>query len=474
MVFSSSVFLFQFLPLLLFLYYFAKDRYRNLVLLVASLAFYAWGEPKNIFLMLLSVFVNYWIGILLDKFRKQGKLLLTIAVAYNLGILYIFKYLNFSVDTLNRVTGAALTIPQIALPIGISFFTFQIMSYVIDVYRKEVEVQKNILDLALYISLFPQLIAGPIVRYVDVKNQIAQRGTSWEKFHAGVIRFAIGFSKKVLIADQLSSLVDTVFAGKYPSLWGHWVGILAYTLQIYFDFSGYSDMAIGMGKMFGFDFLENFNYPYISRSIKEFWRRWHISLSTWFRDYLYIPLGGNRVGKIRHCFNLMLTFLVSGLWHGAGINYILWGGIHGFYQIIETISGKNKKGREEKRNPLLNLFSVFLTFMAVCLAWVFFRADSVSHAWRIISLSFHEIGNPYNYFRTAVICLDMSYAYMIYLSIPVLLLTIYDYASLKRDVIAWISSRKPWVRYPVYIFLLLIILLFSEKGVSTEFYYFQF
>ena len=306
MVFSSSVFLFQFLPLLLFLYYFAKDRYRNLVLLVASLAFYAWGEPKNIFLMLLSVFVNYWIGILLDKFRRLDKLLLTIAVIYNLGILYIFKYLNFSVDTLNRVTGAALTIPKIALPIGISFFTFQIMSYVIDVYRKEVEVQKNILDLALYISLFPQLIAGPIVRYVDVKNQIAQRGTSWEKFHAGVIRFAIGFSKKVLIADQLSSLVDTVFAGKYPSLWGHWVGILAYTLQIYFDFSGYSDMAIGMGKMFGFDFLENFNYPYISRSIKEFWRRWHISLSTWFRDYLYIPLGGSRKGKARTYVNLLI------------------------------------------------------------------------------------------------------------------------------------------------------------------------
>ena len=286
---------------------------------------------------------------------------------------------------------------------------------------------------------------------------------------------AVGYFKKLVVAGLLAPTVDKIYDN--PESYVGLVYIIAtfmFALQIYCDFSGYTDIAIGCAKLFGMELSENFKTPYFSRSIKEFWSRWHISLSTWFRDYLYIPLGGNRVGKIRHCFNLMLTFLVSGLWHGAGINYILWGGIHGFYQIIETISGKNKKGREEKRNPLLNLFSVFLTFMAVCLAWVFFRADSVSHAWRIISLSFHEIGNPYNYFRTAVICLDMSYAYMIYLSIPVLLLTIYDYASLKRDVIAWISSRKPWVRYPVYIFLLLIILLFSEKGVSTEFYYFQF
>lgn len=380
MVFSSSVFLFQFLPLLLFLYYFAKDRYKNLVLLVASLAFYAWGEPKNIFLMLLSVFVNYWIGILLDKFRRLDKLLLTIAVIYNLGILYIFKYLNFSVDTLNRVTGAALTIPQIALPIGISFFTFQIMSYVIDVYRKQVEVQKNILDLALYISLFPQLIAGPIVRYVDVKNQIAQRGTSWEKFHAGVIRFAIGFSKKVLIADQLSSLVDTVFAGKYPSLWGHWVGILAYTLQIYFDFSGYSDMAVGLGKMLGFEFKKNFFYPYVSTSITEFWRRWHISLGTWFREYVYIPLGGNRVSKRMHVRNIMVVWMLTGLWHGAAWNFVMWGLYYGILLLIE----KYMLADVLERFPAVvrHIYCLVL----VMIGWVFFFSPTLGSALNYLKL----------------------------------------------------------------------------------------
>ncbi len=459
MVFSSVIFLFQFLPILLFLYYFARDRYRNLVLLLASLIFYAWGEPKNIFLMLLSVFVNYWIGIFLNKFRRQDKLFLTIGVVYNLGILYVFKYLNFSVDTLNRVTGASIQVPAIALPIGISFFTFQIMSYVIDVYRKQVEVQKNILDLALYISLFPQLIAGPIVRYVDVKNQIGQRETSWEKFHMGVIRFAIGFSKKVLIADQLSPMVDTVFAGKYPSIWGHWVGILAYTLQIYFDFSGYSDMAIGMGKMFGFDFLENFNYPYISKSIKEFWRRWHISLSTWFRDYLYIPLGGSRKGKARTYMNLLIVFFLTGLWHGASFNFIVWGLFYAVFLIIERL------GFEKILKRLPALIQHVYSLLVIMIGWVFFRADNLGAAVDFIKGMFVPYGKDIAYLN-----MTLNSQYVFFLMMGILFSV--PYTGLMERINA---SKVGRVLYELFVLLTFILAIIYMVGSGySPFLYFRF
>ena len=431
-------------------------------------------DPKYIFFLLGTVTVSYLLALALDSARDvfRKKLYLFIGILALIGVLALLKYSGFIIE----IAGLPSPAIQFMLPVGISFYTFQTLGYLIDIYRGKYPAERHFGYYCLFVSFFPQILSGPIGRGDVLLPQLKKERT-FDIYQAsyGMKLMAVGYFKKLVVAGLLAPTVDKIYDN--PESYVGLVYIIAtfmFALQIYCDFSGYTDIAIGCAKLFGMELSENFKPPYFSRSIKEFWSRWHISLSTWFRDYLYIPLGGNRVGKIRHCFNLMLTFLVSGLWHGAGINYILWGGIHGFYQIIETISGKNKKGREEKRNPLLNLFSVFLTFMAVCLAWVFFRADSVSHAWRIISLSFHEIGNPYNYFRTAVICLDMSYAYMIYLSIPVLLLTIYDYASLKRDVIAWISSRKPWVRYPVYIFLLLIILLFSEKGVSTEFYYFQF
>ncbi len=431
-------------------------------------------DPKYIFFLLGTVTVSYLLALALDSARDvfRKKLYLFIGILALIGVLALLKYSGFIIE----IAGLPSPAIQFMLPVGISFYTFQTLGYLIDIYRGKYPAERHFGYYCLFVSFFPQILSGPIGRGDVLLPQLKKERT-FDIYQAsyGMKLMAVGYFKKLVVAGLLAPTVDKIYDN--PESYVGLVYIIAtfmFALQIYCDFSGYTDIAIGCAKLFGMELSENFKTPYFSRSIKEFWSRWHISLSTWFRDYLYIPLGGNRVGKIRHCFNLMLTFLVSGLWHGAGINYILWGGIHGFYQIIETISGKNKKGREEKRNPLLNLFSVFLTFMAVCLAWVFFRADSVSHAWRIISLSFHEIGNPYNYFRTAVICLDMSYAYMIYLSIPVLLLTIYDYASLKRDVIAWISSRKPWVRYPVYIFLLLIILLFSEKGVSTEFYYFQF
>ena len=378
MVFSSPIFLFQFLPLLLLVYFLIQTKYNNLALLVFSLVFYAWGEPKNVLLMLASVAVNYGLAIMIDRFPKGRVPGLVLSIVFNLGALYVFKYFNFSVNILNQFLTTPLTVPVIALPIGISFFTFQIMSYVIDVYRKETPVQKNILDLALYISLFPQLIAGPIVRYADVAAQIKDRTSTWDGVHDGLLRFAIGFSKKVLIADQLSSLVDTAFAHSYPSLFGNWIGMIAYTLQIYFDFSGYSDMAIGLGKVFGFDFLENFNYPYISKSIQEFWRRWHISLSTWFRDYLYIPLGGSRCGTARTYLNLLIVFFLTGLWHGASFNFIVWGLYYAVFLVLERL------GFRKVLQKLPALVQHVYTLFIVMLGWVFLRRENLSACFSFI------------------------------------------------------------------------------------------
>ena len=311
MVFSTPIFLFLFLPAVLVLNYIIPKKYiaaKNVVLLIASLFFYAWGEPKNVLLMLLSIAVNYVCGLLLGRFdsdEKKRKVVLWASVVFNLGLLFFFKYFNF-------VTGGLF--PVIKLPIGISFFTFQIMSYTIDVYRRSVEPQKSLLKLALYISLFPQLIAGPIVRYIDVEKQLTYRECTAEKTARGMIRFSMGLAKKVIVSNTVAAICDGIFGSTntVPAFTA-WVGVICYALQIYFDFSGYSDMAIGMGHMLGFDFLENFNYPYVSCSVQEFWRRWHISLSSWFRDYLYIPLGGNRRGKVRTYINLIIVFACTEL-----------------------------------------------------------------------------------------------------------------------------------------------------------------
>lgn len=386
MVFSSSIFLFVFLPALFFFYFLAADRHRNMVLLIASIIFYAWGEPKNILLMFLSIIINYILGLLIEKIWKHRRFFLIFAVIYNLGMLFIFKYLNFAVDTINQVAGTEIKIAQIVLPIGISFYTFQIMSYVIDVYFGRVKAQKNFVNLALYIALFPQLIAGPIVRYTDIEKQIGQRTTTWEKADVGVVRFMTGFSKKVLIADQLAPLVDTCFAGTYPSIYANWIGAVAYTLQIFFDFSGYSDMAIGLGKIFGFDFPENFNYPYISQSIQEFWRRWHITLSSWFRDYLYIPLGGSRAGKTRTYINYVIVFFMTGLWHGASFNFIVWGLFYVVFLIMERLGWNNVL----KRLPRIvrHVYTIFI----IIIGWVFFRADTLASAILYIKGMFRTAG----------------------------------------------------------------------------------
>ncbi|MBR2067712.1 MAG: MBOAT family protein [Solobacterium sp.] len=374
MVFSSVMFLFIFLPLTLLAYFALPKALRNFVLLIASLFFYAWGEPRNVFLMLLSILLNYCFGFLVEKDKQYRKGFLFLSIVYNLAMLFVFKYWNFTMDTIGLIFNKEINYKAIALPIGISFYTFQIMSYVIDVYKGKARVQRNILDLALYIALFPQLIAGPIVRYVDVEQQIHNRTITLSSFKSGVVRFMIGFSKKVFFADQLSIVVERAFNLSEQTGYLKWIGAIAYALQIYYDFSGYSDMAIGLGKMFGFTFLENFNYPYISQSIQEFWRRWHISLSSWFRDYVYIPLGGNRKGKVRTYVNLFTVFLLTGLWHGASFNFIVWGLYYGLILIAERI------GLAKIISKWPRIIRHFYTLILVLFGWIIFRANTLSEA----------------------------------------------------------------------------------------------
>lgn len=382
MVFSSPTFLFLFLPLVLGTYFLVPVSLRNVLLLSASLFFYAWGEAFYVLIMLASIAVNYIFGVWIDRFQDEGlrKLLIVIVLIANLLGLAFFKYANFLVDNLNNVLSIfgipSLEIGPVHLPIGISFFTFQAMSYVIDVYRKEAPAQKNPINIALYIALFPQLIAGPIVRYHDIAKQLVVRTIELPGIAYGIKRFIIGLGKKVLIANLMGNVADEIFALSANDLSTPvaWLGIIAYSLQIYFDFSGYSDMAIGLGYMFGFKFLENFNYPYISQSITEFWRRWHISLSSWYRDYLYIPLGGNRKGALRTYFNLLTVFILCGIWHGASWSFIIWGLYHGAFLVIERAGFS--KVIESIWRPLRHIY-VILIFI---FGWVFFRAETLGQA----------------------------------------------------------------------------------------------
>lgn len=378
MVFSDPLFLFGFLPFVLTLHTLAPKRWRNAVLLAASLGFYCWGEAQFVAVMLGSIGLNYLLGIKIENCQdlSRKKRWLELAVCANLAILILFKYTNFILENLGGFTGLKTDLwTKIHLPIGISFFTFQAMSYVIDVYRGQVKAQRNFLSLALYVASFPQLIAGPIVRYCDVSRQLARRVLTFEKFSYGVQRFIIGLGKKVIIANVAAEIADKAFAIQASELTtcDAWLGAFAYSLQIYFDFSGYSDMAIGLGYMFGFRFIENFNYPYISRSITEFWRRWHISLSTWFRDYLYIPLGGNRFGRSRTYANLMIVFVLCGLWHGASWTFLLWGLYHGVFLILER-QGLSRLLKLDR--PTSHAY----TLLVVMGGWVLFRCESLSQS----------------------------------------------------------------------------------------------
>ena len=384
MVFSSAVFLFIFLPVVFVLSRVLPGiRAKNILLLIASLLFYAFGEPMYILLMLASILVNFTAGRLLPLCGKGlDKLVLALAVVLNLGMLSLFKYTDFFLTTVNQVFSLEIPLTGIALPVGISFFTFQGLSYVIDVYRDREMCAKSIVKLALYISLFPQLIAGPIVIYHDVANQIDHRETTPELTADGIRRFVLGLGKKLLLANTAGRMADLVFTATAQQLDIRvaWLGALCYCLQIYFDFSGYSDMAIGLGRMFGFQFLENFQYPYISSSIKEFWRRWHISLSSWFRDYLYIPLGGNRKGKVRTELNKAVVFFCTGLWHGASWNFVLWGLWHGLFIILEDLLPKGGKVRKALGHVT--------TLLIVLLGFVLFRADTLESAGLMFSQMF--------------------------------------------------------------------------------------
>lgn len=376
MVFSSTIFLCVYLPLVLLGYYICPKKGRNLFLLIVSLVFYAWGEPKYVFLMIFSILVNYIFGRLMDKHRenkKRLKLMLVLSVVIDIGLLSVFKYTDFIITNVNAIFGANFDLLNIALPIGISFYTFQAMSYTIDVYRNDVRVQKNLIDFGMYITMFPQLIAGPIVRYADVQDQLADRSVTTADFSEGVMRFVVGLGKKVLLANQMGAVWSDIYAlGGDVSALMAWTGAIAYTFQIYFDFSGYSDMAIGLGRMFGFKFPENFRYPYQSVSITDFWRRWHITLSTWFKEYLYIPLGGNRRGLARQALNLLIVWSLTGFWHGAGWNFVMWGL---YYFVILFIE---KLFLLKALDKLPKFFRHVYALVLIIIGWVIFASDDVS------------------------------------------------------------------------------------------------
>ena len=374
MVFSSITFLFYFLPITLAIYYIVPNKLKNIVLLIASFIFYFFGEPTYILLMVFSIISTYIFGLLIDKYKntKYKKVFLILSIIVSLGLLIYFKYADFIIQNINLWLSNKIDLIHVILPIGISFYTFQMISYIVDVYRGEAKVQKNILKLATYVSLFPQLIAGPIVRYTTIQEQLEKREYTIKKFSLGVRRFVIGLGKKVMIANVLGELTTIFLASNEKSVLFYWLYAISAMLQIYFDFSGYSDMAIGLGKMFGFEFLENFNYPYIATSITDFWRRWHISLSTWFRDYVYIPLGGNRVSKLKCIRNIMIVWFLTGLWHGAAWNFIIWGLYFGILLILE------KTFLQKYLQKLPKPITILYTSIIVMISFIIFNGNGIT------------------------------------------------------------------------------------------------
>ena len=463
MLFASNIFLFVFLPIVISIYYISPGRkFKNFLLLLASLLFYAWGEPKFVIIMLASIIFNYFIGLLLWKFSNNKKIslgTLIIGIVYNLGILFRYKYLMFVLSNVNNIFKSHIPIPNIILPIGISFFTFQILSYIIDVYRGKVNVQKNVFNLGLYISFFPQLIAGPIVRYETIQNQIMNRKEDFLLFFDGIERFVVGLGKKVIIANTMASIADYVFNQTMTldiSLATVWIGAIAYTLQIYYDFSGYSDMAIGLGKMFGFKFEENFNFPYISKSITEFWRRWHISLGTWFRDYVYIPLGGSRVNKKRLVFNLFVVWLLTGLWHGANWTFVAWGLLYFILLTLEKVFDiQNKK--------VNHIFRHIYTMLFVILGWVIFRSDSLTYAFSYMDRMF-----------TFTNFVDLKFAELLLENIIILIIAVV----LSLNIIKFDKLKRKKIFTTFYYISLVLVFIISisyiVKGVYNPFIYFNF
>lgn len=465
MLFSSIPFLYYFLPLVLAVYFLTPARFRNAVLLLASLIFYAWGEPKYVLLMLASILSGYGFGLLQERYRgpKGAKLVCGLSVAVSLSFLLYFKYADFFLENFNAATGLGVPLLRIALPIGISFYTFQIISYTVDVYRGE-PAQKNLIHLAAYVAMFPQLIAGPIVRYSDIAQQLEHRSHSTALAAEGVRRFLIGLGKKILIANQLGELCSVFRASDEKSVLFYWLYAVAFALHIYFDFSGYSDMAIGLGKVFGFHFLENFNYPYISASITEFWRRWHISLGTWFRDYVYIPLGGNRVGRARQLLNILVVWMLTGFWHGAAWNFVVWGLMFAVLLIMEKLWLLKPLS---KCRPLAHLYVVFF----VVISFVIFNAENMGQALSDIGGLFGAGGIPL-VSAEAVYCLR-SFAL-------VLILAVLGATPLLRNGLVRLSQYPTAGKIlnalePFTLFVLLLVMTgYLVDGSFNPFLYFRF
>ena len=465
MLFSSIPFLYYFLPLVLAVYFLTPARFRNAVLLLASLIFYAWGEPKYVLLMLASILSGYGFGLLQERYRGQkgAKLVCGLSVAVSLSFLLYFKYADFFLENFNAASGLGVPLLRIALPIGISFYTFQIISYTVDVYRGE-PAQKNLIHLAAYVSMFPQLIAGPIVRYSDIAQQLEHRSHSTALAAEGVRRFLIGLGKKILIANQLGELCSVFRASDEKSVLFYWLYAVAFALHIYFDFSGYSDMAIGLGKVFGFHFLENFNYPYISASITEFWRRWHMSLGTWFRDYVYIPLGGNRVGRARQLLNILVVWMLTGFWHGAAWNFVVWGLMFAVLLIMEKLWLLKPLS---KCRPLAHLYVVFF----VVISFVIFNAENMGQALSDIGGLFGAGGIPL-VSAEAVYCLR-SFAL-------VLILAVLGATPLLRNGLVRLSQYPTAGKVlnalePFTLFVLLLVMTgYLVDGSFNPFLYFRF
>lgn len=469
MVFSSLVFLFLFLPIVIGIYYLIPSRtYKNLWLFVTSLFFYAWGEPIYISIMIVSIFNDFFCAQLVEKERNKGnpgkaRFFFILSLGINLGLLFFFKYAGFVVENINALFHLSLSAHALPLPIGISFYTFQTMSYSIDVYMGHVKVQKNFLTMAAYVTMFPQLIAGPIVRYITVEEELTHRTESIEMASYGLRRFIIGLGKKVIIANQMGMIADTIYNSAYgtPGTIMLWLAAVAYTFQIYFDFSGYSDMAIGLGRIFGFHFLENFNYPYISTSITDFWRRWHISLSTWFKDYVYIPLGGNRKWIYR---NILIVWMLTGLWHGASWNYVFWGLYYGVLLIAEKLI------LHKVLNKLPKVIRHIYTLLIVVVGWVIFRLEDASQL-------FDALKGMVRYSPTSRNDLLFIYQDMLY-ALPFLILAIFASTPIAKNIMDKIESHEnpiPKVLLDVYlvgILLISIVFLVGEK--FNPFIYFRF
>ena len=414
MVFSSILFIFRFLPAALLIYFITPNKFKNFTLLILSLIFYSWGETKYILIMFASIFIDYFVSRGIEKYRGKNKIalcLLCISIIFNLGMLFFFKYFNFFIDNINTVFNLALNHVKITLPLGISFYTFQTMSYSIDVYRGRVKAEKNIINFGAFVCLFPQLIAGPIVKYTDIQRELSHRVINKEQIEEGIELFILGLGRKVLIANNIGMLWTEVEAIGFTSISTilAWLGVLAFAFQIYFDFSGYSLMAIGLGKMLGFNFPRNFNHPYIARSMSEFWRRWHITLGSWFREYVYIPLGGNRVSSLRMVFNLFIVWFLTGFWHGASWTFIAWGLYFGFFIAIEKAF--LNKVLSKIYTPIRHLYLI----MVVMIGWVFFRADNFHYAFNYIKCLFGINGNIL-YDNSTLIYLN-DYIYIIIVAI---------------------------------------------------------